>query len=326
MNAGRALVVVHVDPQPRVGGERQRQRRRAGPGRDDRVGHAGAHPLVDERGAERRGDVVIGHHSQPDGDAAWRPSRPGAGRGSCWCTASPRPAGLGAGRGGAGRATTRWSRSTLPGHGGSAERAWPTAPAARSSARSAARATYVGYSMGGRLAPALARSPDPTLVEGLVLARRHARHRGPRRAGGTGATPTRPWPRRIEADGVDAFLDEWLAPAAVRRSARPTPPTSPNAAANTAAGLAVEPAPRRHRRPGAALGSARRRSTCPCCVVAGEHDDQVRAPSASAWPTADRRQRRPSPSSRTPATPPTSSSPRRSCALAAAVARRAPRA
>ena len=72
------------------------------------------------------------------------------------------------------------------------------------------RATYVGYSMGGRLCLQLALD-RPELVERLVLisaspgiADDADARRPTRRA-------TRRWHKTIERDGVDAFLERWLA-------------------------------------------------------------------------------------------------------------------
>jgi 2-succinyl-6-hydroxy-2,4-cyclohexadiene-1-carboxylate synthase len=121
-----------------------------------------------------------------------------------------------------------------PGHGGSAavRAAVPTAAALLGAA--GGPATYVGYSMGGRLCLQLA-VDRPELVRRLVLvsttagiddAEREARRRADEELAAS-----------IEHDGVDAFLDRWLA--------LPLFATLPRDAAgiddrrrNTAAGLA----------------------------------------------------------------------------------------
>ncbi|MDW3213325.1 MAG: alpha/beta fold hydrolase [Ilumatobacteraceae bacterium] len=156
----------------------------------------------------------------------------------------------------------------LPGHGLAADDATPIADAGEPLAALAGRGTYLGYSMGGRFAlmAALAR---PNLVERLVL---------------IGATPgiddeTERAERRaldderaarIERDGVDAFLDAWLA-------------------APMFAGLPADPDGLAHRRRNTAAGLARSlrtagtgsqpsvwerlgEITAPVLVIAGEHD------------------------------------------------------
>ncbi|HUZ21006.1 MAG TPA: alpha/beta fold hydrolase [Acidimicrobiales bacterium] len=125
----------------------------------------------------------------------------------------------------------------LPGHGGSAHcAARDLDQAARLLGEAGGRATYVGYSMGGRVCLLLALA-EPELVEGLVLvgatpgivdgAERAARRASDEALAG-----------RIEALGLEGFLDEWLAgplfahltPAQADREAR---------LVNTAAGLAA---------------------------------------------------------------------------------------
>lgn len=97
----------------------------------------------------------------------------------------------------------------LPGHGLSADASADIDDAAVELARTVGPATYIGYSMGGRVALHVALVADSP-VERLVL---------------LGATPGLDDPdertarrrsdeelaRRIEAIGVDAFVDEWLA-------------------------------------------------------------------------------------------------------------------
>ena len=54
----RSLVEVHVQPDPRVVGKCERERCRARARRETCVGHAVAHPLVDQRAGERGGGVA----------------------------------------------------------------------------------------------------------------------------------------------------------------------------------------------------------------------------------------------------------------------------
>jgi 2-succinyl-6-hydroxy-2,4-cyclohexadiene-1-carboxylate synthase len=96
-----------------------------------------------------------------------------------------------------------------PGHGGSASVTTDFAASARLLGATGGRAVYVGYSMGGRIALRLALD-QPELVRALVLIgsspglddpdEREARREADDRLAD-----------RIEAIGVDAFLDEWLA-------------------------------------------------------------------------------------------------------------------
>ena len=122
-----------------------------------------------------------------------------------------------------------------PGHGRSAELHADRATAGRLVADVAGPAVYVGYSMGGRIVlhTALER---PDLVRGLVLIGATAGlESADERAARVADDEARA--RRVEAIGVAAFLDEWLAlplfaglsPAAAGRDAR---------LENTAAGLA----------------------------------------------------------------------------------------
>ena len=96
-----------------------------------------------------------------------------------------------------------------PGHGDSSELACGLAEAADRLGRTGGRATYLGYSMGGRIALHLALQ-HPYLVDRLIL------------LGATGGLDTEAEraQRRaaddrlaadLERDGVDAFLDRWLA-------------------------------------------------------------------------------------------------------------------
>lgn len=122
-----------------------------------------------------------------------------------------------------------------PGHGGSSEVRADLAAGGRLLAEVGGPGTYVGYSMGGRfvLHTALAR---PDAVRGLVLIGATAgieddRERTARRAEDEARAA------RIEAIGVPAFLDEWLALPLFAG----LPPDSAHRAereANTAEGLA----------------------------------------------------------------------------------------
>ncbi len=95
------------------------------------------------------------------------------------------------------------------GHGSSADVRADLVDGARLLAAVGGRATYVGYSMGGRLALHLALA-RPELVERLVLLGATGGidddgERAARRAADEALAAS------IEADGVDAFLDRWLA-------------------------------------------------------------------------------------------------------------------
>lgn len=97
-----------------------------------------------------------------------------------------------------------------PGHGGSAGVVPPSfAASAELIGAAGGRATYVGYSMGGRYALQLA-VLRPDLVDRLVLV---GASPGLADAGGRAArrTSDEALAQRVEAIGVDAFLNEWLA-------------------------------------------------------------------------------------------------------------------
>ena len=96
-----------------------------------------------------------------------------------------------------------------PGHGGSADARADLVAGAGLLAAAGGRATYVGYSMGGRLCLHLAVA-RPDLVERLVLVSATAgidgaEDRAARRASDEELAAT------LERDGLDAFLDRWLA-------------------------------------------------------------------------------------------------------------------
>ena len=156
----------------------------------------------------------------------------------------------------------------LPGHGLSATDHRDIDASATELARSVGPATYVGYSMGGRVALHTALVPDSP-VERLVLigatpgiadeAERADRRRlDDERAG------------HVEQIGVDAFLDEWLA-APLFATLPPDPDGLVHRQRNTAAGLA-------HSLRTAGTGAQRSlwddlgRITVPVLVMAGELD------------------------------------------------------
>jgi 2-succinyl-6-hydroxy-2,4-cyclohexadiene-1-carboxylate synthase len=123
----------------------------------------------------------------------------------------------------------------LPGHGLSADDRSDIATAAAELARTTGPATYVGYSMGGRVALHIAVAASgpverlvligatPGLVDDVERAER-------RRADQARA-------ERIEEIGVEAFLDEWLA-APLFATLPPDPEGLAHRRRNTAAGLA----------------------------------------------------------------------------------------
>ena len=100
-------------------------------------------------------------------------------------------------------------RVDLPGHGGSADLRLGFAETAAALAEAGGPASYVGYSMGGRLALRVALD-HPDLATALVLigaspgladpAERAARRRADHRLAAT-----------LEREGTDAFLQRWLA-------------------------------------------------------------------------------------------------------------------
>jgi 2-succinyl-6-hydroxy-2,4-cyclohexadiene-1-carboxylate synthase len=104
-----------------------------------------------------------------------------------------------------------WVRPDLPGHGEAPLRLWEEAVAEVAGLVAAVEPPrhLIGYSMGGRLALAAALE-SPSVVDGLVLI-----SGGPGFADGSQRLMRRQEDMvladRIEALGVEAFLDEWLA-------------------------------------------------------------------------------------------------------------------
>ena len=253
------------------------------PGADDGVGHAAADPLVDERGAERRGDVGgVGH--RPQGRA-----RP--------CDAGARAAR----RAVRGRVAARAGARLHPDRGVAGARS-PTASrrdhevVARRPARPRRGRPTCGPGCGrrrplvadGRRTGDLRRlldgrpgrrctspSPHPELVERLVLVGAtagidDADERAERRAADEALAD------RSRQIGVDAFLDEWLAqPLFAGLPAEAAGLEDRRHEHRRRAGR--RPAPRRAPAPGpAAVGPPRPSSTMPVLVVAGERDAKFR--------------------------------------------------
>lgn len=97
----------------------------------------------------------------------------------------------------------------LPGHGRRADVRVGMEEAARQLGEDGGRGTYVGYSLGGRVALRLALD-QPALVERLVLVSASAGiededERAARRDADEALAAA------VEAEGIDEFLDEWLA-------------------------------------------------------------------------------------------------------------------
>lgn len=161
-------------------------------------------------------------------------------------------------------------RVDLPGHGGSSEVRLGFAETAAAVGAAGGRATYVGYSLGGRLCLRLALD-RPEMVEGLVLvgaspgladsAERDAR----RRADDALAD-------EIERTGTAVFLDRWLAqplfesftPAAADLQARLANPPAGLAAALRLLGTGVQEP----------LWSRLAELSMPVLAVAGQNDER----------------------------------------------------
>jgi 2-succinyl-6-hydroxy-2,4-cyclohexadiene-1-carboxylate synthase len=168
----------------------------------------------------------------------------------------------------------RVARVDAPGHGGSAEVRADLGDGAALLGEAGGRATYVGYSMGGRLALRLA-IDRPDLVAGLVLLGATAgiddpAARAERRAADDVLAD------RIERDGVDAFLDGWLAqplfeglePDPDDLAARRSNPAEGLAASLRLAGTGTMDPP---------WWDELDAVTAPTLVVAGERDDKFTA-------------------------------------------------
>ena len=96
------------------------------------------------------------------------------------------------------------------------------------------RATYIGYSMGGRLCLQLALD-DPDVVERLVLVSTTAGIEDPAEQAARRAADDE-LAASIERDGVDRFLERWVAQPLL---ASPADPDLADRRRNTAAGLAA---------------------------------------------------------------------------------------
>lgn len=160
----------------------------------------------------------------------------------------------------------------LPGHGGSAAVAADLRGTAAAAADVGGRATYVGYSMGGRVALRLALD-HPDQVERLVLVGATAGIDDPADRAERRATDEER-ARRLLDDGVTAFLDTWLAqplfaglrPSAEDLAARRANPPEGLAASLRLAGTGTMDPPWWDELP--ALGDA----GIPVTVVVGERD------------------------------------------------------
>jgi 2-succinyl-6-hydroxy-2,4-cyclohexadiene-1-carboxylate synthase len=201
--------VEDVDPQLRPGREREREWCRARPGRDDDVTDPGPDDLVGQGGREGSSGVRATYRGTSVSREALHVEVVGAGprlvlvhgftqTGRSWRLVA--------------EDLSRGHEVLLvdaPGHGGSSQVRADLWAGAALLADAGGEAVYVGYSMGGRLALHLGLA-RPQLVRGLVL---------------IGATPgiedgTARAERRIaderhavdlEREGLDAFLERWLA-------------------------------------------------------------------------------------------------------------------
>jgi 2-succinyl-6-hydroxy-2,4-cyclohexadiene-1-carboxylate synthase len=162
----------------------------------------------------------------------------------------------------------------LPGHGTAGAVRLDLAGTAAAVATAGGRATYVGYSMGGRVALRLALD-RPEVVERLVLVGATAGIDDPAERA-TRRDDDEARARRIEADGVATFLDGWLAQP-LFAGLTPEPDDLAARRANPAAGLAAS-----LRLSGTGtmdppwwdeLGGL----AVPTTIVAGEHDPKFRA-------------------------------------------------
>lgn len=173
-----------------------------------------------------------------------------------------------------------------PGHGGSADVDTDLPDGAALLGAAGGRATYVGYSMGGRLCLHLALA-HAALVERLVLvgatpglsdpAERAARRRSDEQLA-----------EDLERDGVEAFLDPWLSNP-MFAGLPDDPADRADRGGNTAAGLASS-----LRRCGtgtqADLWPEIGRITCPTLLITGERDHkftEIARRMKSAMPRAE---------------------------------------
>jgi 2-succinyl-6-hydroxy-2,4-cyclohexadiene-1-carboxylate synthase len=160
-----------------------------------------------------------------------------------------------------------------PGHGASGDVRLGLPATADAIAREVGRAAYVGYSMGGRLALHLAVA-RPDLVERLVLV-----SASPGLASDVERAERRAADERladeIERDGVDSFLERWLALPLFARLPRDAARVD-DRRANTPAGLASS---LRLAGTGAQspLWDHLATLTMPVLLVVGEHDTKFRA-------------------------------------------------
>ncbi len=127
-------------------------------------------------------------------------------------------------------------RVDLPGHGGSAEVDLDFAETAEAIGEAGGAATYIGYSLGGRLCLRLALD-HPELVQSLVVVGASpglagSEDRAARRAADEALATD------IERMGTAAFLDRWLAQP-LFASLNPQPDDLEGRLANTPAGLAT---------------------------------------------------------------------------------------
>ena len=97
----------------------------------------------------------------------------------------------------------------LPGHGLSGDDARTLDDAAGDVARTGGRGTYVAYSMGGRYALAALAAGAPEIERLVVIGATAGLDDAAERAARVDEDERRA--RRVEAIGVDAFVDEWLA-------------------------------------------------------------------------------------------------------------------
>ena len=159
-------------------------------------------------------------------------------------------------------------RVDAPGHGRSPELTADMAAGADLLGATGGHATYIGYSMGGRLCLHLALA-RPDLVRGLVLVGATAGIEDPQERARRVAADEQ-LAQRLEADGVDAFLAWWLGQPLFAGLAEEAADVGARRE-NTAGGLAAS-----LRRAGTGaqepLWDHLGRLTMPVLVVAGEND------------------------------------------------------